>query len=114
MAKNRKKRRLELQTGGTGQPHVTKTSKPTPKAAVPPPPPPPPKGPAVTPKKAKLKRPKYVRPPRATPKPKPATPEHTGPKPLTYAAITLTSSVAKSIPKAGAELPDRPGPGPRQ
>jgi hypothetical protein len=104
MAKNRKKQRLEMGTaGGSHQPAAK--AKPAAKVA----PAPPPKGPATQPKKPKVKRPKYVRPPRAPAKPKP--PEPTGPKPLTYAAITMTSGVAKAIPKPGVELPDRPGPG---
>jgi hypothetical protein len=105
MAKNRKKRRQEMEAAGVAPP------KPVAKAPKREPPPEPPKGPATQPKKAKVKRPKYVRAPRATPKPKPAATEPVGPKPLTFAAITLTSGIAKSIPKPGIELVDRPGTG---
>jgi hypothetical protein len=68
-----------------------------------------------TPKKVKVKRPKYVRPPRTPAKPKPAAAEAEKPesKGLSHAARTLRHSVAKSIPKAGVDMPDRPGPGPK-
>ena len=107
MAKNRKKRRQEVE-GADKAPAVTTTTKP--KAEVVKPPvvaPAPKRGP--TPKKVKVKRPKYQRPPRSPAQPKPEPKEEEEKKGLTYSARTLRHSVARTIPKTGPEAPDRPG-----
>ena len=105
MARNRKKRGLiEGPATGAEKP-VTKAAKAA-KAAAPVPvvEPAPKRGPTAP--KVKVKKPRYQRPPRAPAKAKVAV-ENAAPKPITYAALTLTQSVAKSMPKPGAKLTDQ-------
>jgi hypothetical protein len=116
MAKNKKKQRAEaaeraalglepltpLKQGpgkkkGKGQPAAPPTPAPPPEPVV--------KGPAVQPKKPKVKRPRYVRPPRSpAPEADTAPPRTAEPIRKTFAGRVLTQQVARTI--LPAEMPD--------
>jgi hypothetical protein len=104
MARNRKKRGLGVADAAAKAGHGT--AKAAEKKVVEPIVPK--RGP--TPKKVKVKRPKYQRPPRTPAAPK-APEANDEKKAFTYAAFSLTRSVAKSIPKEGTKLTDQIGPG---
>jgi hypothetical protein len=97
MAKNRKKRGLVPGSAAPAKPVEPVKVEPVVK-----------RGP--TPKKVKVKRPKYQRPPRVAPRLKPPETDESA-KPLGHAARTLRHSVAKTLLKPGAEEPERPGVG---
>jgi hypothetical protein len=112
MARNRKKRGLIGETAKTVAETVTKAAKTTVEAV---------KHHVVepvvvkrgpTPKKVKVKRPKYQRPPRTPAKPeKESLPEKK--KGLTHSARTLRHSVARSIHTTADKSQEKKGPGSR-